>query len=358
MAFLTVCQPASPTTGQGGDGGQVATMHAARAAHTATVLPSGEVLIVGGMDHGGGGLASVELFEPADDAVRKIGSLAEARVNHTATLLADGRVLIAGGFNGEYLSSVEVFDPTTRGFQPAGSLLEGRSGHTATLLPDGRVLFVGGVGRGWTFLRSAELYDPRDRPLRGGRLDERRHGRATRRRCSRTAACWSSAATADGARRWRCTRARRSSRRRPVDSRPPARWGSRATSTTPSGWRTAACWSSAGRTAPINVHYETTEVYDPGTGTFEPGPSMANRRYKIAGTSVLLPSGDVLVTSGAPVAELLDVESWAFREVPGRFPAAYRFAAVALLLGGDVLVAGGYSDDNQNTAGIWRFRGL
>ncbi len=83
---------------------------------------------------------------------------------------------------------------------------------------------------------------------------------------------------------------------------------------------------------------------------------MAHRRYKIAGTSVVLPSGDVLVTSGAEVAEVLDVDGWAFRELPDRFPEAYRFAAVAVLPGGDVLVTGGYSDDNRNTAGIWRLR--
>ena len=82
---------------------------------------------------------------------------------------------------------------------------------------------------------------------------------------------------------------------------------------------------------------------------------MANRRYKIAATSILLPSGDVLVTSGARVAELLDVGRWMFREIPGRFPAAYRFAAAALLREGDVLIAGGYSDGNQSTAGVWRF---
>jgi hypothetical protein len=71
---------------------------------------------------------------------------------------------------------------------------------------------------------------------------------------------------------------------------------------------------------------------------------------------VLLPNGDVLVTSGARTAELLDRARGSFREVPGYFPAAYRFAAVAPLAGGDVLIAGGYSDGNENTAGVWRFR--
>jgi hypothetical protein len=104
------------------------------------------------------------------------------------------------------------------------------------------------------------------------------------------------------------------------------------------------------------VRYATTETYNPSTAKFERGPSMTNQRYKIAGTSILLSNGDVLVSAGAPVAELLDVKRWAFREVSGRFPAGYHFAATALLREGHVFVAGGYSDANKNTAGIWRFQ--
>ncbi|HET9334285.1 MAG TPA: kelch repeat-containing protein, partial [Gemmatimonadota bacterium] len=85
-ALFVVCQPASPTTG--GASAQVATLHEARAAHTATTLPSGQVLVVGGMEDGGGGLASVELFDPDDNSVHELGSLFERRVSHTATLLA------------------------------------------------------------------------------------------------------------------------------------------------------------------------------------------------------------------------------------------------------------------------------
>ena len=161
LAVLTVLlTPASPPTESTATIEQVATLRTARAAHTATTLPSGHVLIVGGMRTGGGNLATAELFDPADDAIEDLGSLAEPRAGHTATLLPDGRVLIAGGYDGEYLPWVELVDPSARRVLRAGSLVEARSGHTATLLPDGRVLFVGGVGRDWTFLNTAELYDP------------------------------------------------------------------------------------------------------------------------------------------------------------------------------------------------------
>lgn len=346
------CQPAAPTTSRA----QVATMHVARAAHTATTLPSGLVLIVGGMEDGGGALASAELFDPADDSVRELGALAERRVGHTATPLADGRVVIAGGYNGEYLPSVEVFDPAAREFHAAGSLLEGRSGHTATLLADGRILFAGGVGRGWTFLRTAELYDPAT-----GRSEAVDSMRAPRESHTATLLPDGRVLVIGGHR----------GRREEMEVHASAEIFSPQTRRfEPAGaleiprHKHDAVLLSDGRVLVIagadrtdRVHYATTELYDPRTGEFVPGPSMAHRRYKIAGTSVRLADGDVLVTSGAPVAERLDRESGSFRELPIRFPTAYRFAAVALLPGGDVLVTGGYSDENENTAGIWRIEG-
>jgi len=103
------------------------------------------------------------------------------------------------------------------------------------------------------------------------------------------------------------------------------------------------------------VYYPSTEIYDPRTGSFEPGPFMANARYKIAGTTVVLPDGNVLVTSGAQTAELLDAAHGQFRAVRGGLPAALRFAAAASLRGGDVVIAGGYDDANHTSAGVWRF---
>src|SRR6266516_4856196 len=87
------------------------------------------------------------------------GSLNTARYAHTATLLPSGKVLVAGGFNGSYLSSAELYDPATGSWSSTGNLTTARHGHTATLLPSGKVLVAGGDNSSG-FLSSAELYDP------------------------------------------------------------------------------------------------------------------------------------------------------------------------------------------------------
>ncbi|HZH78742.1 MAG TPA: Ig-like domain-containing protein, partial [Archangium sp.] len=72
----------------------------ARAWHTATLLPSGKVLVVGGPGPGSASLASVEVYEPATGAWSgsPTANMATARARHTATLLPSGQVLVAGGW--------------------------------------------------------------------------------------------------------------------------------------------------------------------------------------------------------------------------------------------------------------------
>jgi hypothetical protein len=307
------------------------------------------------MGAGGGSLATVELFDPTNNGIQELGSMAEAKAGHSATLLMDGRVLIAGGYNGEYLSSVELFDPKTRRFVRSGALIEGRSGHTATLLPNGRVLFVGGVGRGWTFLRSAELYDPAT-----GRSETAGSMMAPRESHTATLLADGRVLVVGG----------HSGRREAMEVYssaelfdPQSRRFEAAGTLGTARHKHDAVRLADGRVLVIGgadrsdrIYYATTEMYTPGNGAFVPGPTMANDRYKITGTSVLLPNGDVLVTSGARSAEILDVRRLAFREVTGRLPEAYRFATATALLSGDVLIAGGYADSNENTAGVWLFR--
>jgi hypothetical protein len=87
-------------------------MAAGRGSHTASVLPSGKVLVAGGSS-GGGYLASAELYDPAGNAgagsFAATGPLAAARTAHTATVLLSGKVLIAAGYKSTFVGSAELY---------------------------------------------------------------------------------------------------------------------------------------------------------------------------------------------------------------------------------------------------------
>jgi hypothetical protein len=71
-----------------------------RERHTATLLGNGMVLIAGGVNETGMDslyLKSAELYAPAAGTFAATNSMAVARSDHTATLLPSGKVLIAGG---------------------------------------------------------------------------------------------------------------------------------------------------------------------------------------------------------------------------------------------------------------------
>ena len=139
-------------------------MNTARYRHTAVVLPSGQVLVAGGVDASANALSSAELYNPATGTWTVTGSMADTRQAHTATLLPNGEVLVAGGFVFNSCSATaELFNPSTGLWTSTGSMTQGRCGHTATLLSNGQVLVAGGYVLGSDFnpsLASAELYNP------------------------------------------------------------------------------------------------------------------------------------------------------------------------------------------------------
>jgi hypothetical protein len=143
-------------------------MDLARAGHTATLLQDGRVLIAGGSPDGEGS-ASAELYDPRAGTFSPVAAMAANRENASAMRLPDGRVLVAGGANLDggdrhSLSSAEIFDPTTLTWSPTGLLGTARESAGATLLQNGTVLVYGGsqavVNGPWTYLDSAEVYDP------------------------------------------------------------------------------------------------------------------------------------------------------------------------------------------------------
>jgi RHS repeat-associated protein len=138
----------------------------ARADHSATVLPDGRVLVLGGTGANGGGVLTVETFDLASGRFSLIENVAlTPRSGHAAAILTDGRLLLAGGSDGErrLLGNAEVWNPRTGQITALGQdplLL--RSIATTRLLTDGSVLFVGGRDANARTVSNALLFRPEE----------------------------------------------------------------------------------------------------------------------------------------------------------------------------------------------------
>jgi hypothetical protein len=138
-----------------------------RVGHTSTLLPDGRVLITGGWENGftfsgTNATMTAEIFDPSTNSTRTVANMHAPRAWHTATLLPSGQVLLTGGFGwATSLATAEIFDPATNRFtQLQNSMGRGRGAHTATLLDNGKVLIAGGFGLDAKAQEVAELFDP------------------------------------------------------------------------------------------------------------------------------------------------------------------------------------------------------
>jgi len=163
-----------------------ATMTTTRFGHTATLMSDGTVLLAGGYEEGLTQiLNTAEIFDPAAQTfTATTGQLNYGRALHTATALPDGTVLLIGGTDGvDPINSYEIFDPATGQFTLGGDILpNARYGHIAELIPTGVVVF-GGFGQYQTVpsaavvrldnLRVTDLSDipGQETPMILGRLD-------------------------------------------------------------------------------------------------------------------------------------------------------------------------------------------
>ena len=281
-----------------------------RVSHTATRLVDGRVLIVGGWSVRSAPEASAELFDPKQETFRVSGGMKYKRSGHSSTLLPDGRVLVAGGHNGKAIhDSIEVFDPKTGEFKVLGKLALPRKLHTATLLLDSKILFAGGEFATDQVSATAEILDLRSLKsvILKSRMSEVRYKH-------------DAVLLLDG--------------RVLIFGGSDARDGRKKSA--------------------------TAELFDPKKNEFTRTGDLVLPRFKIGGSSAVLPDGRVFVAGSANRSEIYDPAKGKFSLVRGKFGGEYHFATATILDDGTALVVGGYhfrpNESPRATSGAWILR--
>ena len=303
----------------------VAPMNVVRSSHTATLLANGRVLVAGGSTVSSSAAtgyvnnASAEIYDPTSNTWTLTPPMSAGRSHHTATLLPDGKVLVVGGENALYLvePTAEVYDPVANTWTATRAApLTPRSQHTATLLPSGLVLIAGGfdiVNGLLTPLASAELYDPVLHTTTGS---DGNGGTVT---------------TVTGGLDFTATTAMRSthyghSATRLADGRVVIVGGN--TTQTEAYDPTTATWTTQGATAATHTSHgavllpdgrllvaggtqfaqPAAELFDPATGAWTAAAQMLVIRSNPSAT--LLPDGSAMVCGGAPDTSGVDCETY------------------------------------------------
>ena len=137
--------------------------------HSAVKLQDGRVLSVGLVAADEDLAASAEVFDPALDSWTSLPAPPTTRAMPNVVLLADGRVLVTGGLDFDPsdpfgqpagVGETEIFDPKTGEWRQVAAMSQPAEGQAAVLLHDGRVLVVGGTTNDGGETARAEIFDP------------------------------------------------------------------------------------------------------------------------------------------------------------------------------------------------------
>lgn len=269
-------------------------MQAARDAHTATLLRTGELLVTGGFSREGRPpLAGAELFDPRSGVWTPTQPMRLGRGGHDAARLGDGRVVVVGGWIGpsHYTATTEIYDPATRRFKPGPRLPQAVDGLSAVSLADGAVLVTGGqVSPGQGTAGAVVISTDGTMTEVGPMLHARFKHTTVRLRSGRVLII--------------------------------------------------------GGTSNDEDLLATTELYDPRTRQFTAGPTMSAGRYKLNGSATLLPDGRVVVAGGGPGVELIDVKQGTSKRIDALGSTRASFSTISII-GSTLRVIGGY-DQNIN----------
>lgn len=119
-----------------------------RAQHAALLLPSGETLLVGGVNIAGEALVPLEAISPVDGTVRStpLATPAVGRIDPVALTLDDGRILIGSGTdsNGKPMGLLEWLTPDASSAYFTPAQLPPRFDRAFVAMPGGGALAVGG----------------------------------------------------------------------------------------------------------------------------------------------------------------------------------------------------------------------
>ena len=214
------------------------------------LLGDGRVLVAGGLDIEGldieglssesiiGSVNVVEIFDPGTGAWQQAAVMKQVHQDQAVVSLNDGRVMVVGGVREDGTGRAELYDPTSDTWTLAAGMNIPRANPAVVVLSDGRALITGDHP-------AAEIYDP-------------------------AAGTW--------------TLTGRMARHRVKHT----------LTLLPDGRALAA-----GGEDPLGseyVLYSTTEIFDPRTNSWSPGPDLSGRRSSHSAT--LLPDGRVLLVGG------------------------------------------------------------